>query len=376
MKKTMTILLPVGLLVFATGIFAFTSHNNGEDDKKKKECKVKIIKEVDGVKTVIDSTFDCSTKDFDWHAMIPNLNIKGDSGKCEIICLTEGVHGDMMKLHLDGENLEEMLKNLDIDMEDLHGELMNIEHIIDEDGNITISMDGEEGDPHKKMKVIQLKGGEGEMNEEIEVMIENLKEGNGEEKMIKIMSTTDEDGNVTIKKFVNGEEVEFDENDENHKVIIKTIEGKDAKVEMKQEVIVIHGDGEHGEDVNVEVIEGKHAQCIVMIKSLSSEDSEKMAKQVPAAKDDFSKKELAVDELKFSPNPNNGQFDLSFELNSKSPVEVKVMDMQGKVVYNETMDNFKGKYKNRIDISENGKGIYILQIIQGDKAHSSKVIIK
>ena len=63
-------------------------------------------------------------------------------------------------------------------------------------------------------------------------------------------------------------------------------------------------------------------------------------------------------------------------MDKQQPVQLKIYDIQGKVVYSEKISDFDGKYTNNIDISKNGEGIYVLQIVQGEKASTNKIVIK
>ena len=85
---------------------------------------------------------------------------------------------------------------------------------------------------------------------------------------------------------------------------------------------------------------------------------------------------LDVDHLKFSPNPSGGQFDLSFELGSTDPVQVRIFDPSGREVFTQRVDDFKGSYENRIDITGNPDGVYFLVVEQGSKSFSRKVVIQ
>ena len=126
-------------------------------------------------------------------------------------------------------------------------------------------------------------------------------------------------------------------------------------------------------DVKVDGEDGEEMKHVVIITKMSGDD--KSAKRVSKTVD-LNKKELSINKLKFSPNPNDGKFDLSFKLNKEKPVQIKIVDIHGKTVYSEKVNDFAGKYNNNIDISKNGKGIYILQITQDNKASTSKVVIK
>jgi len=87
--------------------------------------------------------------------------------------------------------------------------------------------------------------------------------------------------------------------------------------------------------------------------------------------------ELKVKDLKFFPNPSNGQsLNLSFELADKGDATVDVLDINGKSVYTDKLNNFSGKYSNTIDISTSSKGIYFVKVAQGGHSHVKKLIIE
>ncbi len=85
---------------------------------------------------------------------------------------------------------------------------------------------------------------------------------------------------------------------------------------------------------------------------------------------------LKAENLMFSPNPNNGKFSLSFELPEKGKTTIKIFDVNNKEIYSESLGKFSGRYDKQIDVSENPKGIYFLQIIQDDKSLNKKIVIQ
>ncbi|MDG1477330.1 MAG: T9SS type A sorting domain-containing protein [Vicingaceae bacterium] len=367
MKNFKTLLIPFGLIALVVGIFSFTNHNDSENEK----CKIKIVKIVNGVKTEVDSTFDCSDK-MEWvssfggdegdslQKMIKMMMIEGgDSNEFSFEINIESDEENSMKFK--GEDGEEVEMHFDMKMVD------------GEDGVMKMMINGKEmeiklGDITKHLehlgeniKIIDDESGK------VEIRIDTDEDG-GESETVEIIKAVDDDGNVTVKKTVNGKEVEFDEEDmksmhAGHKVMmIKG--GKGAHHKGEHEMVI---------DVNIEGDDGKEMKKIVIISKMTK--TEKPSKNIPTAVD-MDKKELIVDRLKFSPNPNDGKFDLNFKLKDQKPVQVKIVDMQGKEVYSEMVKDFDGKYANKIDISENGEGIYILQIVQGKKASTSKIVIK
>ncbi len=69
------------------------------------------------------------------------------------------------------------------------------------------------------------------------------------------------------------------------------------------------------------------------------------------------------------PNPNNGQFVIEV----KETVEVSIYNVTGQIVYNNT---FEDNSNNRIDLSNQKQGVYIVTYYYSDEVKTSKLIIK
>lgn len=333
MKK---IALPVlGIFGLTTlSLFAFTNPNSENNDDK---CHIKIVKIVNGFETVVDSTFDCDEAysfKFD------------DTGEVDI--------KSEMKVMMMGDD-----KNI------------NIDSLIEALG-VDIKFNGD-----NQMRVIKKVMKDSEAGESFEMKWNTEDENvfididdNGNKDEVKIIKKVDDDGKVTVQKWVNGEEVEPTEEDMKNKVVmVKVAEGKNMRT-----INVGEGENQVSVDMDLEVTENGTTKHIVVITNVTTKEIEK---DMPEVATNISKNKLDVEKLTFSPNPNNGKFDLRFNTNNKKePISVKIFDMQGKEVYTETVNKFNGNYSNNIDISENGIGTYILQILQGDKSKTSKVVIK
>ncbi|MBL4592569.1 MAG: T9SS type A sorting domain-containing protein [Flavobacteriales bacterium] len=370
MKNLKTLLIPVGLIVLVVGIFSFTNYEDGDDEK----CKIKIVKVVNGVETVIDSTFDCD-KSMTWmselhgmgdsiHKMIKVMMIDGDSSEMDFkfnIEFDENEENGMKVMKFKGDDGEEIEMSFDFKMLD------------GEDGVMKMMINGEEMEirindlhqhlekMHKNMDFIHDESGN------VEILIKT--DEDGEAHTVKIIKTIDDEGNVTVKKIVDGEEMEIDDDEmykmhRRNQMIFIGDDGSVTKMKGNHEMVI---------DVKIDSKDGEKTKHIVIITKITSDDES--AKKIPTVAG-LDKKELSINKLKFSPNPNDGKFDLSFKLNKKEPVLIKIFDVQGKEVYSEIISDFEGKYSNNIDISNNGEGIYILQIVQGEKVSTSKIVIK
>jgi len=118
----------------------------------------------------------------------------------------------------------------------------------------------------------------------------------------------------------------------------------------------------------------RQTRIVIRMENLSAgkaaELSEETGEQIEA------NNTLAIEDFHFSPNPNKGQFKLSFHLPEKGKTTVRIFDAQNKPVYEETLNRFQGDYEQEIDISGNAKGLYILHVIQGERSFAKQIILQ
>lgn len=114
----------------------------------------------------------------------------------------------------------------------------------------------------------------------------------------------------------------------------------------------------------------KEVNVVIEMKDCSEEEEEMLA---APAKVDF-EEDLSLNKIEFSPNPNNGQFNLEFELPEQRATRILVFDQMGRNVHEEMLSNFDGRYKDQIDISAQPNGVYFLIIAQGEKQFTRKIV--
>lgn len=85
--------------------------------------------------------------------------------------------------------------------------------------------------------------------------------------------------------------------------------------------------------------------------------------------------DLRLQDYQLSPNPSSGAINLRFRA-EKEAVNVRIMDMKGKVVFEDNQNQFSGLYQRDIDLSDQAQGIYILQVRQAGKAFTEKVVLQ
>ncbi|APY08925.1 hypothetical protein BWZ20_11705 [Winogradskyella sp. J14-2] len=94
---------------------------------------------------------------------------------------------------------------------------------------------------------------------------------------------------------------------------------------------------------------------------------------------------LSVDENDLSrnltvyPNPSKGEFTIAFESNLNSvdnTVKVDVYDLQGRLVYNNNFMNTASLFKETITLENAKAGVYMVNISEGNRTTSHKLIIQ
>ena len=139
--------------------------------------------------------------------------------------------------------------------------------------------------------------------------------------------------------------------------------GKNQEGTKEKVIIIKKGEGSEGKDESmrkeIEIIRDGD------VSILEKDGQEKLASE---------ERSLNVEYLSSSPNPNNGQMKISFQ-GKAAPTRISVLDMNGKELFTEKIEDFDGIYNKEIQI-ENAKGTLILKIDQDGKILTQKIIVK
>ena len=76
------------------------------------------------------------------------------------------------------------------------------------------------------------------------------------------------------------------------------------------------------------------------------------------------------------PNPTSGEFNIRFNDTWRGDVRCQISDIFGRPVYNNILDNRNGSSSHDIDISSRNDGLYLIQLLQGDKKSMLKLVKK
>jgi subtilisin-like proprotein convertase family protein len=75
------------------------------------------------------------------------------------------------------------------------------------------------------------------------------------------------------------------------------------------------------------------------------------------------------------PNPNSGSFNVRFNSNSNNPIDIGVFDMSGRQIFNQSFEN-SGLFDQNIQLDAVQKGIYLVNVQDGEQKLSKKIVIE
>lgn len=75
------------------------------------------------------------------------------------------------------------------------------------------------------------------------------------------------------------------------------------------------------------------------------------------------------------PNPNDGNFNISFNVITKATYKLELMNALGALVYKEILTDFNGTFSKQMDLTKYGKGMYLISLSNPDIETIKKVIV-
>ena len=72
-------------------------------------------------------------------------------------------------------------------------------------------------------------------------------------------------------------------------------------------------------------------------------------------------------------NPNYGLFYVKFYQQKTANTNIRVVDMNGKLVYQSSYPNFQGYFDKQVNLGVVSTGMYVVQILIGDTKYNKKI---
>lgn len=190
---------------------------------------------------------------------------------------------------------------------------------------------------------------------------------------ISIIENGEAGGGRLRKTIVIKEENKGDNNKDDKEFIFTN----DSTIKMDGKLMVIeksmHKDGK---PVIIKEPGSGNEIRIMVLKNINITDATEADIKAWGKTAGLSDNKLQMDNMDFYPNPNNGKFNLKFNLKGKGNTEITVMNLEGKVIYNEKLNDFTGAYDKEIDISNNPKGTYFVRLVQGQHSQLKKIVLE
>lgn len=83
-----------------------------------------------------------------------------------------------------------------------------------------------------------------------------------------------------------------------------------------------------------------------------------------------------VNSLTVSPNPGNGKFNIQFNAENVSEINLTIQNTLGQQVYTQKIENFNGRYFGQVDLSTLAKGAYIMLLETEKGRQTTKLIVE
>ncbi|MBD79383.1 MAG: hypothetical protein CL840_10710 [Crocinitomicaceae bacterium] len=369
-KNIFSIMLGVALLIGSGLLVAGTKGEKGNTDGPKK-VKITIVKDDNGTLNKSEETIEVSNRE-DIHTYLKSKDI--DLESLEIYPRKRHPHNAIWVYNKSGKEIHHrkhvMIVNTDEEVEKTDGEEkiriktmviededspeavkqeIKIEKRIDEDGNVTVQkwVNGEEVDPEERHKHHRMK-----MTENgDEITLEMKGEKGNPNKTIKIKKEVDEDGNVTVLKSVNGGEFEKIENGDDNVMCMKRMRHRGGRR---------LGFAARSEDGSV----------MVFVNPIQ-EDSERSS-----SINEQGDNALEISDISFYPNPAENRFSIAFDSAEKGQILVRIMDLQGKEFLSKEYDHSSGKFEQELELKDAQPGMYLFTVTQNGKTYKHKLMVK
>ncbi len=83
-----------------------------------------------------------------------------------------------------------------------------------------------------------------------------------------------------------------------------------------------------------------------------------------------------ISSLNVYPNPSRKIFNIEFNVIESQDVKIEIVNVLGKVIFNEKIRNFEGNYMNSFNMKNESKGVYILKVYSNDGILSRKLTLQ
>lgn len=152
-----------------------------------------------------------------------------------------------------------------------------------------------------------------------------------------------------------------------YKTIAEYQPGDKVKVSFQR------GEEKKNLEIVLQACEPRRVREVVIIKEVPMPKSAQPIENQPIAQPGASN-QLALESFSTFPNPTKGRFTMQFK-SEPGPTVVRLIDVNGRVVFSEEINSFDGFYEQEFDLREAAKGTILVSVSQGEKIFTSQLIL-
>ena len=79
--------------------------------------------------------------------------------------------------------------------------------------------------------------------------------------------------------------------------------------------------------------------------------------------------------LSIYPNPNDGNFMISFNVAIKGTYKLELTNALGQLIYKDELKDYSGSYKKQMSVVDYGKGVYTITLTNDKNEVVKKIIV-
>jgi PDZ domain-containing secreted protein len=145
-----------------------------------------------------------------------------------------------------------------------------------------------------------------------------------------------------------------------------------AKYKSKQTVTVsyLRNDAPLQIQATLKACRSKSADETVILVPKTQEETQK----INVSPNFGEQRTLKLENFNASPNPTQDMVNIKFQ-GEAVPTSVSLYDLGGKVLYQQTLNDFNGDYNQRFDLNAYAKGVVVVQVLQGEKVFAKQIIV-
>lgn len=151
------------------------------------------------------------------------------------------------------------------------------------------------------------------------------------------------------------------------------LELDNVTVNSQSDLLRERNQNEPGDYFKLEILRDGKRKTVKGQFQACDQEEEVESQNVPQIRQEFPGS-LNVEALRTYPNPTFGNVNIEFE-GAQVPTVVRIIDVTGKVVFEDEVQNFDGIYKRRVEVQNARPGNLSVTVIQNNQAVTKNVIL-